>query len=117
MSTLRAKTLARLREQIRTLEKPSLIGRSALEFGEPSVDDELPTGGLASGCLHELAAAPHDAAAYGLVAVLVGRLLGEAGLALWCRVDAAGRGTALPYGPGLARFGVPADRLIFARAR
>lgn len=115
MSTLRAKTLARLREQIRHLEKPSLVDRSALEFGAAALDDELPAGGLASGCLHELAAAPQDAAAYGFVAALLGRLAGAAGLALWCRLQRFGR-PAAPYGPGLARFGIPTERLIFARA-
>src|SRR6516165_4304105 len=115
MSTLRAKTLARLREQIRHLEKPGLSDRSALEFGDPAVDDELPAGGLASGCLHEMAASPQDAAAYGLLAVLLGRLAGEAGLALWCGLARAGR-TALPYGPGLVRFGLALERLILVRA-
>ncbi len=122
MSTLRAKTLARLREQIRTLEKPSLADRSALEFGDQAIDEELPGGGLASGCLHELTTAPQDAAAYGLVAVLLGRLIGEAGLALWCRLPRSGSRPGLPYGPGpygpgLARFGLATQRLILARAQ
>ena len=119
MSTLRAKTLARLREQIRTLEKPGLSGRSVLEFGDPAIDDDLPGGGLASGCLHELAARPQDAAAYGLLAVLLGRLIGEAGaapgMALWCALKHSGR-PAMPYGPGLMRFGLATERLILARA-
>lgn len=115
MSTLRAKTLARLREQIRTLEKPGLSDRSALEFGDPAIDDELPDGGLASGCVHELAASPQDAAAYGLLAVLLGRLIGEAGVALWCGLAPSGR-PAMPYGPGLARFGLATERLILVRA-
>jgi protein ImuA len=116
MSTLRAKTLARLREQIRQLEKPGLSDRSALEFGDPAIDDELPAGGLASGSLHELVAAPDDAAAYGLVAVLLSRLIGKAGLALWCRLKRAGSRSAVPYGPGLARFGLAIERVIFVRA-
>lgn len=116
MSTLRAKTLARLREQIRHLEKPGFSDRSALEFGDPAVDDELPAGGLASGCLHELAASRDDASAYGLIAVLLGRLVGQNGLALWCRLKRPGRRSAAPYGPGLARFGLATERVIFARA-
>jgi len=116
MSTFRAKTLARLREQIRTLEKPGLSDRSALEFGDPAIDDELPGGGLASGCLHELAASAQDAAAYGLLAVLLGRLIGETGVGLWCGLAPSGR-PALPYGPGLARFGLPLERLVLVRAR
>ncbi len=116
MSTFRAKTLARLREQIRTLEKPGLSDRPALEFGDPAIDDELPGGGLASGCLHELAATAQDAAAYGLSAVLLGRLIGEAGVGLWCGLAQSGQ-PALPYGPGLARFGLPLERLVLVRAR
>ena len=115
MSTLRAKTLARLREQIRTLVKPGLSDRRALEFGDPAIDDELPGGGLASGCLHELAASPQDAAAYGLLAVLLGRLIGATGVALWCGLASSGR-PAMPYGPGLSRFGLPVERLILVRA-
>lgn len=120
MSTLRAKTLARLREQIRHIEKPGLIDRSALEFGHPEIDDELPGGGLASGCLHELATAPQDAAAYGLLAVLLGRLIGAAGVALWCGLKRPGPQqrsglAAVPYGPGLTRFGLPTERLILVR--
>src|SRR6185437_2821192 len=115
MSTHRAKTLARLREQIRTLEKPGLSERSALEFGDPAIDDELPAGGLASGCLHELAASPQDAAVYGLLAVLLGRLIGASGMALWCGLAPSGR-PALPDGPGLARVGLAVERLILVRA-
>ena len=114
MSTLRAKTLARLREQIRHIEKPGLIDRTALEVGDPAIDDELPGGGLASGCLHELAAAPQDAAAYGLLAVLLGRLIGATGMALWCGLKRSGR-PAVPHGPGLARFGLATERLILVR--
>ena len=124
MSTLRAKTLARLREQLRTLEKPGLSDRRALEFGDPAIDDELPAGGLASGCLHELAASPQDAAAYGLLAVLLGRLIGGSGVApgvaLWCGLTQSGRKqsglAAMPYGPGLARFGLAVERLVLVRA-
>lgn len=115
MSTLRAKTLARLREQMRRLERSGAAARPQLEFGAAAIDDELPAGGLAGGCLHEIVAAvADDAAAYGLVAWLLGRAMGESGVALWCRASAYGPG---PYGPGLARFGLAVDRLIFARAR
>jgi protein ImuA len=116
MFTLRAKTLARLREQMRRLEKPGSADRPVVEFGAAEIDDELPAGGLAAGCLHEIAACRDDAAAHGFAAWLLGRAMGEAGVALWCRARGRGGGAAFPYGPGLARFGLATDRLIVARA-
>jgi len=121
MSSLKAKTLARLREQMRRLEKPGIADRPVLEFGDPVLDDELPGGGLASGCLHEITAAPDDGAAYGLAAWLLGRVMGKDGVALWCRQQRrqAASGPGLygsgPYGPGLAGFGIATERLLFAR--
>ncbi len=115
MSSLKAKTLARLREQMRRLEKPGIADRPVQEFGALALDDALPGGGLAAGCLHEIAAAPDDAAAYGLVAWLLGRLMGKGGVALWCRPQRLRR--EMPYGPGLVRFGLITERLLFARTR
>ena len=128
MSSLKAKTLARLREQMWRLEKPGIADRPVLEFGDPVLDDELPGGGLASGCLHEITAAPEDGAAYGLAAWLIGRLMHPGnGVALWCRQQrrqAMPSGPGLygpglygpgPYGPGLAGFGIATERLLFAR--
>ena len=117
MSSLKAKHLARLREQMRRLEKPSAAGRPVLGFGDPAVDDELPGGGLAGGCLHEIVAAPDDAAAYGFAAWLLGRLMATRGVALWCALQDRKTRQTSPYGPGLARFGVATERLLFARTR
>jgi protein ImuA len=123
MSSLKAKhlarlrePLARLREQMRRLEKPALAGRAVVEFGDPAIDDELPGGGLAGGCLHEFVAASDDAAPCGLAAWLLGRAMKNTGVALWCRPQRKMRQT-IPYGPGLARFGLATDRLLFARTR
>jgi len=113
MSSLKAKTLARLREQMRRLEKPGIADRPVLEFGAPVLDDALPGGGLASGCLHEIAGRPDDAAGYGLVAWIIGRVIRKDGVALWCR---SRRRPVMPYGPGLAGFGIATERLLFAQA-
>src|SRR5690348_7036138 len=101
MSSLRARMLARLREQMRHLEKPGIADRQALRLGPAAIDEVLPAGGLACGSLHEIGAAPDDAAAYGFVACVLGRLA-RSGVVLWCR-RARGRDAA-PYAPGLARF-------------
>src|SRR5258708_23656126 len=108
MSSLKAKHLARLREQMRRLEKPAVADRPVMEFGEPAIDDELPGGGLASGCLHEIVAAPDDAAVYGLAAWLLGRLLGGGGVALWCGTHRTAR-RVLPPRPPLGKVVPPAD--------
>jgi protein ImuA len=124
MSSLKAKHLARLREQMRRLEKPALADRPVVEFGDPAIDDELPGGGLAGGCLHEIVAAADDASPYGLAAWLLARAMQNTGLALWCRVQPKGRRSYEPgpygpgpYGPGLARFGLATERLLLARTR
>jgi protein ImuA len=114
MSSLKARMLARLREQMQRLEKPGIADRRALSLGPASIDDALPSGGLARGCLHEVSGPADDAAAYGFVASLLGRLTQAGGVALWCRRRRGDRG---PYGPGLARFGLTPARLIVARAR
>src|SRR5689334_3635867 len=113
MSSLKAKTLARLREQMRRLEKPGIADRPVLEFGDPVLDDVLPGGGLAAGCLHEIAGRLDDAAAYGLAAWLIGRMIDKDGVALWCRPQ---RRPVMPYGPGLAGLGLATERLLFAEA-
>jgi protein ImuA len=116
MSSLKAKHLARLRAEMRRLEKPALADRPVVAFGDPAIDDELPGGGLAGGCLHELVAASGDAAVHGLAAWLLGRAMKNTGVALWCRPHRKRHGV-LPYGPGLARFGLATERLLFARTR
>src|SRR5262245_11062951 len=101
MSTLKARNLARLREQMRRLEKPGIAERRVLSLGPAAIDDALPAGGLAAGCLHEIAGAADDAAAFGFAAWLLGRLAAAGGTALWCRGRDA---RAAPYAPALAAF-------------
>jgi protein ImuA len=122
--------LAALRERVRRLEQASpLAGHGyrpgqalpALRFGVPAVDDVL-GGGLARGGLHEIAqahATGADAgAASGFVIALLARLAAEAaGAVLWCLARPGLYEVGLPYGPGLAAYGLDPARLILARAR
>ena len=130
--------LSALRAKIRALE----LGRahasgapeapSCLAFGLAALDDGLPDRGLPLACLHEIAAepAPNEAdavvgfaAATGFAAALLGRLAAadpRARPVLWCLPggdDRPGRfGVGSLYGPGLGALGLPADRLLVARA-
>ena len=62
-----------------------------MPLGLPEIDRLLPDGGLLAGALHEIEAgpspsgrvAPHDGAALGFTAFLLGRL--GPGTLLWCR--------------------------------
>ncbi|HEY9214406.1 MAG TPA: damage-inducible protein, partial [Ancylobacter sp.] len=47
--------IAELRERIQRLEGGSGLARKVLPFGLPEIDRRLPGGGLALGCLHEVA--------------------------------------------------------------
>src|SRR6478609_5631932 len=83
-----------LREQVRRLERAHSVqrmGRTAVPLGLPEIDRLLPEGGLPTGALHEVEAgptpsgrvAPHDGAALGFTAFLLGRQ--GPGTLLWCR--------------------------------
>ncbi|HEY4168569.1 MAG TPA: damage-inducible mutagenesis protein [Reyranella sp.] len=112
-----------LREQVRRLERAHSAerpGRSAAPLGLPEIDRLLPDGGLLTGALHEIEAgpspsgrvAPHDGAALGFTAFLLGRL--GPGTLLWCRQPS---GTDAPlYAPALAAWFDPA-RLLMVTAR
>src|SRR6185437_9002679 len=73
-----------LREQVPRLERAHSAerpGRLAVPLGLPEIDRLLPDGGLLTGALHEVEAgpssgrvAPHDGAALGFTAFLLGRL-------------------------------------------
>src|SRR5437588_9164891 len=116
MSSLKVRMITRLREQMQRLEKPGMTDRQALSLGPAAIDEALPAGGLAPGCLHEIGGPADDGAAVGFVASLLGRLTHAGGVALWCR-RLSRRGDSGPYGPGLARFGLTPARLIVAQAR
>ncbi|HET8727793.1 MAG TPA: damage-inducible mutagenesis protein [Alphaproteobacteria bacterium] len=91
---------------------PAAPQGGVVEFGVPEIDSALPWGGLPRGGLHEIAGPPGQASLFGFAAALVGRLDGPV---LWCRCRRDAE-AGLPYGPGLARFGLPPRRLILAEA-
>ena len=87
-----------LRERVRRLERAhsaQRAGRAAVLLGIPAIDAVLPDGGLLTGALHEIEAgptpsgrvAPHDGAALGFAAHLMGRF--GPGTLLWCRQPSA----------------------------
>ena len=113
-----------LREQVRRLERAHTAqraGRSAVPFGLAEIDAVLPDGGLLTGALHEIEAgptpsgrvAPHDGAALGFAATMLGRF--TPGTILWCRQPSLG-GDAIPYAPALSAWFDPA-RLLMVTAR
>ncbi len=115
-------TLARLRDEVRRLER--VIGPDAgadgdskpVALGVADIDRHLPWGGLARGALHEVIA--EDAgAAVGFAAMLAARVANDAaGMVLWCEGARTLDAGAL-YAPGLARFGLAPERVICVRAR
>lgn len=117
-------SLPGLREQVRRLERAhsaQRAGRHAMPLGVPEIDALLPEGGLLTGALHEIEAgptpsgrvAPHDGAALGFAAHMLGRF--GTGTILWCR-QPAGVFDAPPYAPALAHWFDPA-RLLMVTAR
>ncbi|MEF9601669.1 ImuA family protein [Paracoccus sp. PXZ] len=103
--------IAELRARIAHLEGDAALRREVLPFGLPALDRKLPGGGLALGCLHEVAGggngAVDAAAASGFVAGIAARTRGKV---LWCvaRQDL--------FAPGLEQSGLAADRAIFVEA-
>ena len=113
-----------LREQVRRLERAHSVqraGRTAVPVGVAAIDALLPEGGLLTGALHEIEAgpapsgrvAPHDGAALGFAAYLIGRF--GPGAVLWCR-QPLGTFDAPPYTPALSAWFDPA-RLLMVTAR
>lgn len=113
-----------LREQVRRLERAHSLqraGRMAVPVGVSAIDALLPESGLLAGALHEIEAgptpsgrvAPHDGAALGFAAHLVGRF--GPGTILWCRQPLGGL-DAPPYAPALSAWFDPA-RLLMITAR
>ncbi len=115
-----------LREKVRRLERANSVQRSgkaaAVPLGLPSIDALLPDGGLLTGALHEIEAgpgpsgrvAPHDGAALGFAAHLLGRF--GPGTILWCRRP-TGRFDAAPYAPALSAWFDPARLLMVTAQR
>jgi len=120
-----SKLSAGLREQVRRLERAHTAqraGRSAVPLDLPEIDALLPDGGLLAGALHEIEAgpapsgrvAPHDGAALGFAAAILGRF--TPGTILWCR-QPSGVFDAPPYAPALAAWFDPARLLMVTTRR
>ncbi|MCJ1901471.1 ImuA family protein [Paracoccus versutus] len=103
--------IAELRARIARLEGDGARGRDVLPFGVPALDRKLPGGGLALGCLHEVAGggngAMDSAAAACFAAGIAARVPGQV---LWC--------VAMQdlFAPGLEQAGLPPGRVIFVEA-
>lgn len=104
---LASPAIAELRQRIERLEGVRGGRRAVLPFGVREVDRRLPEGGLALGCLHEVAGGGNgavDGAAAALFAA--GVAARTKGRVLWCvtRRDL--------FAPALAQVGLQPDRLI-----
>ena len=119
MPAAEAATLSRLRRAVAEIEGSDLsaleAGGRVLPLGAEPIDAAL-GGGLALGCLHELApAAPlHLGAAMGFALTLAAR----AGLrkhSLWIQPDFAGTEAGALYGLGLSALGLPMQRVLLLR--
>ncbi|MFC3126421.1 ImuA family protein [Pseudoroseomonas globiformis] len=107
MSAASTSSLSSLRAELARLERPVL--RQEARPLPVCAGIELPGGGLARGALHEvLAAAPGCGAAF------CATLLGQAGgTVLWIHAQ---RAPHIPWPPGLARCGLPPERLVLVEA-
>ncbi|HEY4775228.1 MAG TPA: ImuA protein [Xanthobacteraceae bacterium] len=106
-------TLRHLRHTVAEIEAtaPTLAGEQALNLGVAALDETL-GGGLAFGALHELApSAPvHAGAAAGFALALAARMPGRP--VLWIQSEFTQAELGVPYGCGLALFGLSLDRLV-----
>ena len=115
-----ADALGRLRQAVAEIDSKEtcLEEAGSLSFGLPAVDDAL-EGGLACGTLHEFApAAPGSAGAtcgfaFALAALAAAAERGRSVLLI--QTDFGVLETGAPYGPGLAFFGLPLERLLCLR--
>ncbi|QDA35925.1 damage-inducible protein (plasmid) [Paracoccus liaowanqingii] len=104
-------TVAALRARIAHLEGAETHARAVLPFGVDMLDRRMPQGGLARGCLHEVAGggggAVDGAAAACFAAGIAARLPGPV---LWCVTQAD------LFAPGLEQAGLSPDRVIYVEA-
>jgi protein ImuA len=100
-----------LRARIQRLGTVSVRAHAVLPFGVTTIDQHLPQGGLALGCLHEVAGggegAIHGAATALFAAGVAARTTGKV---LWCVTKAD------LFAPALAQVGLPPDRVIYVEA-
>jgi protein ImuA len=100
-----------LRARIQRLETGPSHEHAILPFGVAAIDEHLPQGGLALGCIHEVAGggegAIHGAAAALFAGGIAARTTGKV---LWCVTKAD------LFAPALARVGLAPDRVIYVEA-
>ena len=103
--------LVALRQRIAAIEGDHGPPSAVLPFGLSELDRRLPKGGLALGCLHEVArggnGATDGAAAACFAAGIAARLPGQV---LWCVTQAD------LFAPGLEQAGLPSGRVIHVEA-
>jgi protein ImuA len=113
--------LAQLRRLIASLETSSSpAAPSLLSLGVPDIHRHLPGPGLASGVLHEVIAATHDAvpATFAFLLALTSlALAAKPGLAILVASQRALAPWGALYGHGLDRLGVDPSRLMLVAAR
>jgi protein ImuA len=111
-TTLRAGRIAQAAGLLREGLTKGPEGRPCTRTNVAEIDAALPWGGFPPG-LHEIAAAYGDAAKIGFATSLIRR---RPGPVLWCRSRRTALEAGDPYGPGIARLGLPPDRLILVEA-
>ena len=106
----KADTLALLRSKIQELEgfKPTRAS-SPVSFDIKEIDRSLPGEILPLGAVHELVSHQNEtaAAATGFMAAILGKISKDDGVIIWI----SKKRTVFP--PGLARFGINTDRIVF----
>jgi protein ImuA len=104
--------VADLRRKLSRLEGMTDGRTETLSFAVPALDGHLPQGGLGFGSVHEIAPAEEAdlPAAFGFLAVLLGRMPGRTPLLLVLSAKKLAR-LGRPHGHGLAHLGLDPARL------
>lgn len=103
--------IAALRARIARLEGEGARTRDVLPFDVPALDRRLPGGGLALGCLHEVAGGGNGAVDGAAAACFVSGIAARTqGKVLWCVAQQD------LFAPGLEQSGLPPDRVIHVEA-
>lgn len=108
--------LSALRKKIERIQEGSLTNAPEIPvtLGAVAIDGALPWGGLKRGGLHEIGGI--GSAGFGFHAAVLRRAAGDRGRILWCQHGRWLRETGLPYGPGLAAFGLSSRQFLFVHA-
>lgn len=109
--------LTLLRRHLARLERPGGRAGGAVGLGDPMLDAALPWRGLPKVGVHDVVGSAADASADGFALAFASRLAGGSGRVLYVAPAWRSRDFGLPYGPGLARFGIDAERLLVVTVR